>query len=97
MEEKNKKDWQIKLDEVKELSNSIENMKEKIDTKALEYAKLQEENEQLRKVSEEMDNIDSNQKLQILRAIVQEREQTIKKASEELKKEVAEQKRARQN
>ena len=97
MEEKNKKDWQIKLDEVKELSNSIENMKEKIDTKALEYAKLKEENEQLRKVSEEMDNIDSNQKLQILRAIVQEREQTIKKASEELKKEVAEQKRARQN
>ena len=59
MEEKNKKDWQIKLDEVKELSNSKENMKEKIDTKALEYAKLKEENEQLRKVSEEMDNIDS--------------------------------------
>ena len=75
LEEKNKKDWQIKLDEVKELSNSIENMKEKIDTKALEYAKLKEENEQLRKVSEEMDSIDSNQKL---RAIVQEREKTIK-------------------
>ena len=44
-----------------------------------------------------MNNLDSSQELQRLRAIIQDREKTIKKASEEHKKELGEQKRAKQN
>ena len=94
---KMKIDAQTNLDEIKALKESIKSMKEDIDIKAVEITKLIAENESLRKVSEGTNNLDSSEEVQRLRSIVQDREKAIKKANEEFKKEIAEQKRAKQN
>ena len=97
MDEKTKKELQDKLIEIQNLSDTIENTKKELAKIVAEKIELKEENDKLRKESEGNNNPESSQELQSLHSIIQVGEKAIKKAYEEHKKEIAEQKRAKQN
>ena len=74
--------------EINQLKIKVESMEKDVNEKTIEIQKLQTENDVLRKDLTEIENQETLQELQRLQTIVKDREKSIKKASENHKKEL---------
>ena len=87
----------IKMNEITCLKDTIKKIEEELEKKASEFDTIRQENDVLKRASEEQNNQEPRQELQRLRTFIQDREKTIKKAADEHKKELTEYDRARIN
>ena len=94
LEEQAHKESEKQLDLIKQLKDTIENIQKDLDEKVVESDNLKREIEVLKITSNTKGQDDESQRL---RLIMQEKEETIEKASEDHKKELAELERSKVN
>ena len=94
LEEQAKEESEKQLELNKQLKDTIQNIQKDLDTKVVESENLKHEIELLKSA---LNNKEPDDESQRLRLIIQDREKTIRKASEEHKKELAELERCKVN